>query len=75
MSDKEALMQEKKELIDKMLELQKKFIEHEHQHGISGKDYYASDEGLLANYRQEYMDLANRVVDIAHEVVGSARNF
>ncbi len=75
MSDKEALMQEKKELIDKMLELQKKFIEYEHQHGISGKDYYASDEGLLANYRQEYMDLANRVVDIAHEVVGSARNF
>ncbi len=75
MSDKEALMQEKKELIDKMLELQKKFIEHEHQHGISGKDYYASEEGLLANYRQEYMDLANRVVDIAHEMVGSARNF
>ncbi len=75
MSDKEALIQEKKELINKMLELQKKFIEYEHQHGISGKDYYASDEGLLANYRQEYMDLANRVVDIAHEVVGSARNF
>ncbi len=75
MSDKEALMQEKKELINKMLELQKKFIDYEHQHGISGKDYYASDEGLLANYRQEYTDLANRVVDIAHEVVGSARNF
>ena len=75
MSDKEALMQEKKELIDKMLELQKKFIEYEHQNGISGKDYYASDDGLLANYRQEYMDLANRVVDIAHEVVGSQRNF
>ena len=75
MSDKEALMQEKKELIDKMLEMQKKFIEHEHQHGISGKDYYASEEGLLANYRQEYMDLANRVIDIAHEITGSARNF
>ena len=75
MSDKEALLQEKRELIDKMLEMQKKFIDHEHQHGISGKDYYASEEGLLANYRQEYMDLANRVIDIAHEVNGSARNF
>jgi hypothetical protein len=75
MSDKEKLMQEKKELINKMLEMQKKFIDHEHQHGISGKDYYASEEGLLANYRQEYMDLANRVIDIAHEVNGSARNF
>ncbi len=75
MSNKEKLMQEKKELINKMLEMQKKFIDHEHQHGISGKDYYASEEGLLANYRQEYMDLANRVIDIAHEVNGSARNF
>jgi hypothetical protein len=75
MSDKKALMQEKKELINKMLEMQKKFIDHEHQHGISGKDYYASEEGLLANYRQEYTDLANRVIDIAHEVTGSARNF
>ncbi len=75
MSDKAKLMQEKKELIEKMLEMQKQFIAHEHKHGISGKDYYASEEGLLANYRQEYMDLANRVIDIAHEVNGSARNF
>ena len=75
MSDKEALIQEKKELITKMLEMQKKFIDLEHEKGISGKDYYASKEGLLASYRQEYMDMANRVVDLAHEIVGSARNF
>jgi hypothetical protein len=29
---------------------------------------------LLVGYRQEYMDMANRVVDIAHEIVGSSRN-
>ena len=75
MSDKEALIQEKKELINKMLEMQKKFVEYEHEHGISGKDYYASKEGLLANYRDEYMALANRVIDLAHEIKGSARNF
>ena len=46
-----------------------------HEKGISGKDYYASKDGLLATYRQEYMDMANRVVDLAHEIVGSARNF
>jgi hypothetical protein len=72
-SDIEALKQEKQDLIDKMLEMQKQFMEYEHENGISGKDYWASSEGLLADYRQEYMDMANRVVDIAHEIVGSSR--
>jgi hypothetical protein len=75
MSDKDALIQEKKELINKMLEMQKQFIALEHEKGITGKDYWASKDGLLANYRQEYMDMANRVVDLAHEIKGSARNF
>jgi hypothetical protein len=74
MSDIEALRKEKQELIEKMLEMQKQFIEYEHEHGVSGKDYWASQDGLLANFRQEYMDMANRVVDIAHEIVGSHRN-
>lgn len=73
MSDIEALKKEKTELISKMLDMQAKFIDHEHEHGVTGKDYWASQDGLLANYRQEYMDMANRVVDIAHEMVGSSR--
>lgn len=73
MTDIVALKKEKQELIDKMLEMQKQFIEYEHQNGVSGKDYWASSDGLLANYRQEYMDMANRVVDLAHEIVGSSR--
>ena len=73
MTDIAALKKEKQELIDKMLEMQKQFIEYEHQHGVSGKDYWASSDGLFANYRQEYMDMANRVVDLAHEIVGSSR--
>ncbi|NCA69404.1 MAG: hypothetical protein EOM91_04730 [Sphingobacteriia bacterium] len=74
MTDIAALKQEKQELIDKMLEMQKEFIEYEHAHGVTGKDYWASSDGLLSNYRQEYLDMANRVVDLAHEIVGSSRN-
>ena len=74
MSDIAALKQEKQDLIDKMLDMQKQFIDYEHENGVTGKDYWASQDGLLVNYRQEYMDMANRVVDIAHEIVGSARN-
>jgi hypothetical protein len=74
MSDIAALKQEKQDLIDKMLEMQKQFIDYEHEHGVTGKDYWAATEGLLVNYRQEYLDMANRVVDIAHEIVGSSRN-
>jgi hypothetical protein len=73
MSDKAALIQEKKDLINQMLDMQRQFIEYEHAHGISGKDYWASEDGLLADYRQKYMDMANRVVDLAHEIVGSRR--
>jgi hypothetical protein len=74
MSDIDALKKEKQDLIDKMLEMQKQFIDHEHAHGISGKDYWASKDGLLADYRQDYMDMANRVVDLAHQIVGSTRD-
>jgi hypothetical protein len=73
MTDTAALMKEKNDLIQKMLEMQKQFVEFEHQHGVSGKDYYYSQEGLLKDYRQEYRDMAMRVVEIAHQVVGSTR--
>jgi hypothetical protein len=73
MADKAALIKEKQELIDKMLSMQKQFIDYEHNQGISGKDYWASKDGLLANYRQDYINMANRVVDLAHTIVGSVR--
>jgi hypothetical protein len=73
MSDVAALKKEKQELIDKMLVMQKQFIDHEHEHGVSGKDYWASKDGLLANFRHDYNDMAHRVVDLAHQIVGSQR--
>ena len=76
MSDKQALLAEKQDLIKKMIELQKQFMDIEHEKGISGKDYFYAQEGLLKDYRETFQDMANRVVDLAHEINGqSARHF
>jgi YHS domain-containing protein len=71
---KQALIDEKNKLIADMLEMQKKFIELEHKQGVSGKDYYFAQEGLLTDYRDKYAEMATRVVDLSHEIVGSHRN-
>lgn len=73
MSDVEALKKQKNDLIVDMLEMQKQFIQFEHDNGISGKDYYYSQDGLLKDYREKYMEMAMKVVDISHEIVGSSR--
>lgn len=70
--DIETLKAEKAKLIAEMLEMQKQFIDYEHQHGISGKDYYYSQDGLLKDYRQDYMTKAMRVVELSHKIVGSS---
>lgn len=67
-------MGEKQDLIKRMLELQKKFIDYEQQNGVGMHDYYTPDaDHPLANYRQEYADLATKVVDLAHGEAGSSR--
>lgn len=73
MSDDIAgLKAEKAQLIEEMLDMQKQFIDHEHAHGITGKDYYYSQEGLLKDYRQNYMEKAMKVVELSHKIVGSS---
>ncbi|HUT41023.1 MAG TPA: hypothetical protein VM011_06745 [Gammaproteobacteria bacterium] len=67
-------MSNKQELIAKLLEMQKKFIDYEHASGVEMKDYFAADEGHpLKGFRQEYMDMANQLVDMAHTEKGSHR--
>ena len=54
-------MSEKQELISKLLEMQKKFIDYEHANGVEMEDYFAAEEGhVLKGFRQEYMELANK---------------
>ena len=67
-------MSEKQEIIQKMLEMQKKFIHYEQTNGVDPKDYFAPDSGHeLDGYRQEYQELATKLVDMAHEEKGSRR--
>jgi hypothetical protein len=70
--DIEALKAEKAALITEMLDMQKQFIDIEHDKGITGKDYYYSQEGLLKDYREVYMQKAMRVVELSHKIVGSS---
>ncbi len=67
-------MSEKQELIQKMLEMQKKFIAYEHKDGVNPDDYFAPESGhTLDGFRQEYDKLANQLVDLAHSEKGSSR--
>lgn len=67
-------MSDKQELINKLLEMQRKFIEYEHQNGVDPKDYYSPEGGHpLSGFRQEYAELATKLVDMAHEEKGSHR--
>lgn len=67
-------MSDKQELIKQMLDMQKKFIDYEHKHGVTQQEYFAAEEGHeLHNFRQQYNDLAVKLVDMAHEEKGSHR--
>lgn len=64
----------KQELIRKMIDMQKKFTEYEHKDGVLQADYFTPKDGHeLDGYRQEYNELAMKLVDMAHEEVGSER--
>lgn len=67
-------MSDKQELIKEMLEMQKKFMAYEHQHGVSQEEYFTADKGHdLEGYRQRYNELAIKLVDTAHAEKGSHR--
>lgn len=67
-------MNEKQKLIKKMLAMQKKFVEYEHEHGVDPAEYFNTPKGHpLENYRKEYAELAAKVVELAHAEKGSHR--
>ena len=67
-------MSEKAKLIKEMLEMQKKFMDYERKNGVTQEDYFAPTSGhVLDGYRQKYMEMAMRVVEMAHADKGSHR--
>ena len=70
-------MGEKQRLIAEMLEMQRKFIEYDRQHGVDQESYWmdneANSESPLNQYRESYAKLAEKVVDLAHDEKGSKR--
>ena len=67
-------MSDKQEMIKKMIEMQRKFIEYEHEHGVSQEEYFtAGEDHALHNFRQDYNDMAVKLVDMAHAEKGSHR--
>lgn len=67
----------KREKIAWMIAQQRKFIEYEHAHGITGQDFFAPDESevgrFIATYRQDYEPTAAAVADMAHDIKQSQR--
>jgi len=64
----------KQERIQKLLEMQKKFIELEQRGEFTPESYWMPKEGSdLDGFKEEYSKLAMKVVDDAHEEVGSKR--
>lgn len=65
-------MSEKQDLIKKMLEMQHMFMKYEREHGVSQEEYYSAPEDHpLHGFRQEYRDIAMKVMELAHKDKGS----
>jgi|TARA_B100001079_G_C16193871_1_gene418406 transposase len=72
-TDKKKLEEERKEIIKKLLKIQKEFMELERKKGVTEKDIHHNPTGIIKEYVEEHEKLANRLVDIAHKLKGSIR--
>ena len=54
--------------------MQKKFIQREQASGVDAEEYYNPEEGSdLHGYQEQYNEMANRLVELAHSEKGSHR--
>ena len=72
-TNEKELLEERKQIIARLLDIQKRFMDLERQKGVTEKDLHQNPKGILKEYKEEHEKLANRLVDIAHKIKGSIR--
>ena len=73
MSNTKKLEEERKTIIARLLKIQKEFMELERKQGVTEKDIHHNPVGIVKEYKEEHEKLADRLIDIAHELKGSIR--
>jgi len=71
--NEKELQEERKQIITRLLEIQKNFMDLEREKGVTEKDIHYNPKGVIKEYKEEHEKLANRLVDIAHQIKGSIR--
>jgi hypothetical protein len=71
--NEKELQEERKKIITRLLEIQKNFMDLEREKGVTEKDIHHNPKGVIKEYKEEHEKLANRLVDIAHQIKGSIR--
>jgi|TARA_A200000113_G_scaffold13996_1_gene12694 hypothetical protein len=72
-TNEKELLEERKQIIARLLDIQKRFMDLEREKGVTEKDLHQNPKGVLKEYKEEHEKLANRLVDIAHKIKGSIR--
>tara|TARA_B100001059_G_scaffold205111_1_gene214942 strand:- start:260 stop:493 length:234 start_codon:yes stop_codon:yes gene_type:complete len=72
-TNEKELLEERKQIITRLLDIQKRFMDLEREKGVTEKDLHQNPKGVLKEYKEEHEKLANRLVDIAHKIKGSIR--
>ena len=71
--NEKELQEERKQIITRLLEIQKNFMDLEREKGVTEKDIHHNPKSVIKEYKEEHEKLANRLVDIAHQIKGSIR--
>ena len=71
--NEKELQKERKEIIARILEIQKKFMDLESKKGVTVIVFDLYPQGIVKVFKEVHEKLANILVDIAHQIKGSIR--
>ena len=64
-TNEKELLEERKQIIARLLDIQKRFMDLEREKGVTEKDLHQNPKGVLKEYKEEHEKLANRLVDLS----------